>query len=58
MMVLEVFLFPAFVLDVFFLFFERGVSGWASNLISLDLHMVCSMLLSMLAAAEIKVEYS
>lgn len=57
MMVLEGFLFPAFVLDGL-LFFERGVSGWASNLISLDLHMVCSMLLSMLAAAEIKVEYS
>ena len=59
MRVLEVLLFTAFVLDVFFfLFFERGVSGWASDLIGLDLHMVCLMLLSMLAAAEIKVEYS
>ena len=49
MMVLEVFLFPAFVLDVFFLFFERGVSGWASDLMSLHVHMVCMMLLSMLS---------
>ena len=48
MMVLEGFLFPAFVLDGL-LFFERGVSGWASDLMSLHLHMVCLMLLSMLS---------